>query len=203
MPKQNILEETKRLIVDGWNGGLTGGELAAMHKLTRNSIMGVLSRARDKGIKVQERQSPLPIEAGVKKAQAKQAGLGRVSGFPDTRRHKPEPSMPPITLEGQSGNQHTHEGVSNDTRAKLATIRKLPAVIVGIDLAAPGGDFTARWVPFMDLQNNAGCRYSLDAKLFCNAPGFPYCPEHKAIVNPPSAQKFYGGRSAGNAQKFT
>ena len=196
MPKQNISEETKRLIVDGWNGGLTGGELAAMHKLTRNSIMGVLSRARDKGIKVQERQRALPIEARVKKAQAKQAGLGRVSGFPDTRRHRPDPGVSPIKVEAG-------QGVNHETRHKLATLRKLPAVIVGVDMGAPGGDRTVYWVPFMDLQNNAGCRYSLDAKLFCNAPGFPYCPEHKAIVNPPSAQKFYGGRSAGNAQKFT
>lgn len=175
------IEAKARLIVDGWNGGLTGGELAALHRTTRSAVMGVIHREKSRGIKVEER-GRLVMKVRVAKAQAKQAGLGRVSGFPDTRRNKPEPSMPPIVVTAG-------QGVNHETRHKLQTIRNLPALIVvaqkpGKRVAEP----SALWVDFMDLQNNAGCRYSLDAKVFCNAPGYPYCPEHKAIVNPASAQ---------------
>lgn len=168
-----IDENKKQLIVDGWNGGLTGGELAALHGVTRNSIMGTLSRARDKGLKVQERSISQTARAIV----SRKGGLvkGRPSQLPDTRRNKPEPGMP---LIGH---------IPKDTERKLQRMRNLPKpIIIAPEVLALPAD--GLWVGFMDLQNNAGCRYSEDAKLFCNRPGFPYCPEHKAIVNPVSAQ---------------
>lgn len=158
-------EGTKRLIVDGWNAGLTGGELAATHGVTRNTIMGTLARARDKGAMVQARargrHSTAATAARVKKAQERKPS-------------RPEPSLPAITIQRPS------------LPAKTRQFPKPKPIIVLPRVIEPA--LAGLWVVFMDLQENAGCRYSEDAKLFCNRPGFPYCPDHKAIVNPASAQ---------------
>lgn len=155
-------DQVTRLIIDGWNAGLTGGELSVVHNLTRNAIMAILHRARIGGAMVQarNRHSAAATAARVKKAQ---------------ERKRPEPSLSAITIQRPS------------LLAKTRQFPKPKPIIIAPEVLALPAD--GLWVGFMDLQNNAGCRYSEDAKLFCNRPGFPYCPDHKAIVNPPSAQR--------------
>lgn len=157
-------QQTK-LIIEGWNGGLTGGELAATHGLTRSAIMSILGRARGHGAIVQarDRYSAPATAARVKKAQ-------------ERKPTRPEPPLPSITSRRTSWPQSKTRQFPKPKPLAQKDSRRV---------AEP----SALLVPLMDLQNNAGCRYSEDAKLFCNAPGFPYCSEHKAIVNPPSAQR--------------
>lgn len=164
-------DQLNRLVIDGWNGGLTGGALANLHGITRNAVIGIVHRAKAAGVKVRE---------------------GEVySVKPPRPRNKPKPGIPILIVPSVLV---THRPEGNWQK------RRPPPKLTEPPVA--GVDPSTLWVGFVNLQNNAGCRYSLDAKLFCNAPGFPYCPEHKAIVNPPSAQrggfkklaKNYGGR---------
>lgn len=182
--EQEKRDQLNRLVVEGWNGGLTGGALAGLHGITRNAVIGIIHRAKAAGQKVRVLEDT-PRDTVVSK-------VARRPGRPSA--HNADPgviiTVPPVKLEGRNGNQHTWKGVNFDTRAKLETVRNLPAPIVVTQKPSKSiAEPSALLVPFMDLQEKAGCRYSLDAKLFCNAPGFPYCPEHKAIVNPPEAQR--------------
>ena len=47
------------------------------------------------------------------------------------------------------------------------------------------------WVTFPEM-GVKNCRFTSDAKHFCNRPGYPYCPDHMAVIRLPYVRKSRG-----------
>lgn len=197
MPKLTEEEIAKRavrikLVVDGWNGGLTAGEISRTHGITRNAVIGILHRARAAGVVVEVRRlGSRGGEIGRKKVSDVN---GRPSQLPDTRRRKPKPGMPVLEVPPL---RLTTRPEGNWQK------RRPPPKLSVVPLPVLAGPSDGLWVGFMELEDRKGCRYSEDGAKFCNRHGFPYCSDHRAITHPPAAQLQYGGKKASRPPRYT
>lgn len=143
-----------KAIVDAWNKGRTSGELAITFGTTRNAIMGLISRARESGIKTR---------TGTKNSSV-------------ITQKKPKPTLSaPKTPEAPKKLRYRPVKVKATIappRPKKA-VRKLPTrpKFKGVPISdlLPNA---CRWIEGPSKPN----------ALYCGEPGFPWCKHHHQRV---------------------
>lgn len=134
------LDEKNQLIMQMWNEGASAGVIGKAVGLTRNGVMGRVTRMRIKGFDMRV----------VSETDTLNRKVGSIRGIKSRERSDYIP--PPIR-----------------------------EVIVQAIAPPPKLEAEGRWVSILETGRN-NCRYTHDGKTFCNAEGFPYCPEHHQVI---------------------
>lgn len=143
-----------------WNLGQSAGVVGKAVDMSKNSVIGIVHRARIKGIYV--RTSQTHVEGSMKR--------------PRSLKWRKEPSVPVLPLKPKKKPR------KRPSRAKAATVAldpDTPALPQILD--AKYGQYRLWELPAK------GCRWSdsngrARTYLFCGKPGFPWCPEHHKRV---------------------
>lgn len=172
-------EERREACLAGRKAGLSTSQIAAPLRATRNSVIGILKRLKDSGVRVPA--SPHGPGSNPGKHSAKPAAV------PEKR---PEPK--PARVHGA--------GVASAVRARMVPPENRPALPVERKLASAP---VSRNLSLMDLSDRV-CRYPHDDPRspsfgFCGAAtdgNPPYCGYHTRIVYQPLASRQRGHQIA-------
>ena len=168
MGRKTLFDDLKdRILIEEWNKGSTEGVISDIIHINADAIRNRIATLRKRGVSLPSRKHVAHNKGKTYTGRKRQGKAGLA----------------------QAGKEKIEPQLTESKARKLVTIAVKASTVIKTNFPSVEPS-DKRWVPILNTRFHS-CRYTDDQhnRLFCNAPGYPWCNEHRAVVFTGTARK--------------